>query len=135
MASWVYTEQVGWYRQCCPKIGETTDLYPRIKNNTPFFMGLAMLMDIFERRPVVICEILPFCLVNFLPRDEDHVIGFLKQCLVSPEKCAQPPLRPVPLDCISKFFAGNDSHSGKRELVGEVNKDEIFSSVSFALFI
>ena len=84
---------------------------------------------------VIVFKILPFCLVYFLSRDENQVEWCLEQFLVPPEECTQPPLRPVSLDCISKFFAGNDGHSGISELVREVNKDKIFSSVAFALFI
>ena len=73
--------------------------------------------------------------MNFLSWDKNHIERPWKQFLVPPEESAHPPLRPVSLNGISKFFAGNDGHSRKSELVGEVNKDKIFSSVTFALFI
>jgi hypothetical protein len=110
-------------------------LYPRIKNKTLFFIDLAFLTYEFLRCPVIVHEILPSRFVYFLSRDKDQVKWFFEQFLVPSEERAQPPLRPVPLDCISKLFAGNDGHSGKSALVGEVNKNEIFSSVTFAVFI
>jgi hypothetical protein len=68
----------------------------------------------------------------------DHtndVKGTWEDLLISSKKCPQSALDPIPLDSTSNFFAHDNSHPGKVQIIGEVDEVEISASITIAFFI
>ena len=88
-----------------------------------------------DRRVVLSAQIIHAGICDFLVSDENKIVSFAYQILMSPEQIPDPSLDSVPCHGVSNLFTHNNSHSGIIEFIGKIDECEKLSSETFAFFI